>query len=524
LIYTFDTYSLDTDRRELRRGGHLVRLEPQTFDLLEYLIRNREHVVNKDDLIVAIWHGRIISESTYSSRINAVRSAIGDNGKDQRLVRTLARKGVRFVGRVTVDQGPVSDGPPTAVGLPDKPSIAILPFANFGSEVGQNDFSDGITEDIITEVSRFSDLFVIAHKSSSRYRSNSVDAVEIGRDLGVRYILEGSVRRANDRVRITCQLIDAVTATHRWGNRYDRDLRDIFAVQDEVARAIATLLAVQVRRAELERALLKPPTTWQAHDYYLQAASALSAFMSSYDAEDLYNARRLLERSLSIETNDARAHALLADTYIISFQQPLDSDYINPIALDRAYRSAYQALEADPDSPPAHATVGYVLGFKRQHDISIAEFERAEMLNPNYTDWRFAMALVMAGDATRAIQVAHAHMRADPFYPAIAALWLGAAHYMLKKYSEALPHLREVIARAPNSRGGHLWSAANYAQLGLFEDARREAAEALRIDPTFSIEGAARIQAAVCRYREDSEHYLDGLRKAGLPKNCRMES
>jgi adenylate cyclase len=224
----------------------------------------------------------------------------------------------------------------------------------------------------------------------------------------------------------------------------------------------------------------------------------------------------LLERAISIDPRYARAHALLSETYSYAWQDPLDTDYNNPAALDRASQLAAQALRFDPNSPFAHAQVGFVLGFQKQFDASIAQFDRATALNSNYTDWRFALALIIAGDSSRALLAAQAYKRTDPFYPPNAALWLGAANYLLGRYSEALPHLREVVARAPRYSIGHIWCAANYAQLDWLDEARREAAEAIRILPHLTMELATRL-AAICRYQKDSEHYLDGLRKAGLP-------
>jgi len=516
--YSFENYSLDIDRRELRRADHLISIEPQIFDLLQYLIRNRERVVSRDDLIAAVWNRRIVSESTLSSRVNAVRSAIGDNGKDQRLIRTFSKKGVRFIGAIERDEEFTCAGDETRLPpvLPDNPSIAVLPFKDLGGEVSHNYFSDGITADIITELSRFSDLFVIARNSSFQYKEKPVDARQIGRELGVRYLLEGSVQRAGDRVRITVQLVDAATCVNCWAERYDRKLDDVFAVQDEIARRIVTTLVSHVNKAEANRTLLKPASTWQAYDYYLRAAEALNAWwLSPTKAANLYETRRLLKRSLSIEPDYARAHALLADTYISAYQAPLDADYINSEALERAHRSACDALRSDSHLPLAHALMGFVLGFKRHHDASIVELERAIALNPNYTDWRFAMTFVMAGDHLRAVDAAQAHLRADPFYPPRAAFWLGVAYYMLRKYSEAIPHFREAASRAPNSGGAHRWCAANYAQLKRFDEAQTELAAALRIDPKFTLELQRRL-AAVCRYEEDSEHSVDGLRKAGL--------
>jgi adenylate cyclase len=219
--FLFEDYALDTDRRELCRRGEVVRIEPQAFDLLEYLIQNRGRLVNRDDLIASVWAGRIVSDSAMTTRINAARCAIGDSGKAQRLIKTVPRKGIRFVGTVLEGEAggtEVGSRPLTPyLALPDKPSIAVLAFTNMSGEPGQGYFSDGITEDIITELSRFSELFVIARNSSFRFKGRSPDIRQVGRELGVRYVLEGSIRRAGDRVRIGAQLIDAVTGAQRWG-------------------------------------------------------------------------------------------------------------------------------------------------------------------------------------------------------------------------------------------------------------------------------------------------------------------
>lgn len=534
LRYCFEDYELDFDRRELRRANRLVPVEPQAFDVVAYLIRKRDRVVSKDDLLAAVWHGRLVSESALTTCINAARSALGDSGRTQRLIRTSPRKGFRFIGEVWEEEigSPIinKDEESTTTGAVNgtsksefvlsrsgKPSIAVLPFANLGSPSSQDYVSNGITEDIVTQLSRFSELVVIAWNSSLQYRSKSIDVRQIGLELGVRYVLEGSVRRAGRRVRITVQLIDAVTGVHLWADSYDRDLKNIFAVQDEVARTIVAILAVQVRKAEAELTLAKPPATWKAYECYLRAAETWASFRHSFEVAEFNTTRNLLERAISIDSRYARAHALLAETYSYAWQDPQNNDYNNSVTLDRASRLAYDALRFDPNSPFAHAQVGFVLGFQKQFDASIAQFERATTLNPNYTDWRFAFTLIIAGDASRALLAAQAYKRTDPFYPPNAGLWLGAANYLLQRYWEALPHLREVVARAPRYSMGHIWCAANYAQLGLLDEARREAAEAIRIFPELTIAVATRL-AAVCRYQRDSEHYLEGLRKAGLPE------
>jgi TolB-like protein len=224
LRYLFENYALDRDRRELRCGPDLVPVEPKVFDLLAYLIKHRERVVSRDDLLASIWEGRIVSDSALASRINALRSAIGDSGEGQRLVKTLPRKGIRFVGEVREEMAEPSVAPQSrqsSFGLPDRPSIAVLPFTNMSGDPEQEYFADGMAEEIITALSRCAGLFVIARNSSFTYKGKTVDIRQVGRELGVRYVLEGSVRRAGSRLRFVGQLIDATSGAHIWADRFD---------------------------------------------------------------------------------------------------------------------------------------------------------------------------------------------------------------------------------------------------------------------------------------------------------------
>lgn len=281
--FVFECHVLDVDRRELTRGSEMVALGPQVFDLLVYLIRNRERVVSKDDLLDVVWQGRTVSESTLTSHINAARRAVGDNGHDQRLIRTIARKGFRFVGNVRQDDpaeaaappAPAPGGPGEApdpmLGIPDRPSIAVLPFANLSGDSEQDYFADGMVEDITVALSRIRWLFVIARSSSFTFRGRAVDVMHAGRELGVRYILDGSIRRAANRVRITGQLIDAGTGTHLWADRFEGTLEDLFELQDQITASVVGAIAPQLERAEIERVQRKPTGSLEAYDVYLRA-------------------------------------------------------------------------------------------------------------------------------------------------------------------------------------------------------------------------------------------------------------
>jgi adenylate cyclase len=529
-MFRFEEFTLDPVRGSLRSAQHDIELRPKSFEVLCYLVENAGRLVTKDELIRTVWPDVTVTDESLTQCVSEVRQALGDGA--QNVIRTVPRRGYRFaapVAQVAGDGAAPSmsaataertragrgEGERPAPPLPDRPSIAVLPFVNLSGDPQQEYFSDGITDDIITELSRFSDLLVIARNSTFQYKGKAIDIRQIGRDLGVRYILEGSIRRSGDRIRINAQLIDAVTGAHRWADRYDRELSDVFAVQDEVTRAIVALLAAHVNKAEAERTLLKPPATWEAYDYYLRGVALYFLGAGELTAASLQEAGRLLERSLSIDPRYARAYGMLATTYVSRYNQSWDGDYLNPAMLDRAYHLASKGVQVDGNLPEAHAHLGWVLMFKRQHDPAIAEFERALTLNSNFVDPRFAHVLANAGEPARAVEMLHAQRRFDPFR-AINLGYLGHAYYLLKRYADALPPLRECSSRQPNFQIYHLWLAATYAQLGQRAEAEVEAAEVLRMCPEFTI--AKWKPIAVCRNPADAEHTFDGLRKAGLPE------
>jgi adenylate cyclase len=525
LLYQFDGLVLDTARRELSRGAEIIPMTPQAFDLLYYLVQNRDRVVGKDELITAIWGGRIVSDAALTTRLNAARSAIGDSGEHQRLIKTLSRKGFRFVGAMREEEAPpdaatgtTAETPRPSLPLPDKASIAVLAFVNLSGDPEQEYFADGIAEDIITELSRFSELFVIARNSSFQYKGKAADVRQVGRELGVRYVLEGSVRRVGERLRISSQLVDAATGAHRWAERYDRRREDLFAVQDEVVRTIVAILAAHVRKAETQRTRGKPPTSWLAYDFYLQAADAFASFRSTYSAKDLRETQRLVQKSLAIDPTYARAYALLGSSYTSEWWfDPSGENYHNPDVLDRAHECARKAVQLDANLPEAHACLGLVLAWKREHDASVSSYERARALNPNEVDFRFGFALVLAGSSRRAIEILQAYMRLDPFHTPLATFFLGMAHFMLEEYPQALESLRYYHWRVTNPPTlMHAALAAAYAQSGLLEEAREAAAAVLRRNPNLSLVAKERTLVAFKR-PEDEKLFFDALRKAGLP-------
>jgi adenylate cyclase len=522
-MFQFEGYTLDVARHSLRTADREVAVRRKSFELLRYLVENPDRLVTKEELLKAIWPNVVVADESLARCVGEVRQAIGDT--KQTIIATVPRCGYRFTAPVLRVSTNVASGTPSRQGgggrkedstiCDDRPFVAVMPFANLSGDPQQDYFSDGITEDITTELSRFSELLVIARNSAFQYKGKAVDIRQAAQELGARYVLEGSVRRSGAHVRIGAQLIDAVTGAHRWAERYDRQLRDVFAVQDEVARAIVSILAAHVNRAETERALLKPPAAWEAYEYYLRGAEA---FWSGRTKASLYDARRLLEQSLAIDPDYARAAAALSDTHVGAYVEPYDGDYLSPAALDRALELAETAVRLDARLPQARAVLGIILNVKRRHDAAMAEFEQAFALNPNFIDHRYAYVLISAGAPARAIESLEANIRLDPFAPpTFSSGYMGLANYMLKRYPEAVRWLRECALRLPNMQLPRTWLASAYAQLGQIEEARAEAAEVLRINPGFTIESYKRL--LVYRDRKDLEHRLDGMRKAGLPES-----
>ena len=371
--YMFEDYVLDPERRELTRGSEAIAVGPQVFDLLLYLVQNREHVVSKDELLDAVWGGRIVSESTLTSHINAVRKAIGDSGEEQRLIRTVARKGFRFVGDVREAQssdGSVPRVPSAAksnepaahaLTLPDKPSIAVLPFQNLSGDPEQDYFADGVVEDIITALSRIRWLFVIARNSSFTYKGRAVDVKQVGRELGVRYVLEGSVRKAANRVRITGQLIDATTGAHLWADRFEGTLDDIFELQDQVAASVVGAIAPQLERAEIERAKRKPTESLDAYDYYLRGMANLH--QGTREAID--EALPLFHQAIELDPDFASAYGMAAWCHFWRKVNGWMTD--RPQEIAEGARLARRAVELGRDDAVALTRSGHALApFRRR--------------------------------------------------------------------------------------------------------------------------------------------------------------
>ncbi|SHM57462.1 TolB amino-terminal domain-containing protein [Bradyrhizobium lablabi] len=522
--FCFAEHVLDVDLRELTRAGEGIAVEPQVFDLLIYLVENRERVVSKDDLIERIWDGRIVSESTLTSRINAARKAVGDSGKDQAVIRTIARKGFRFVGDVQVQQGgaeasvdrlqppqQASEPPRHQVPALDRTAIAVLPFVNISGEPEQEYFSEGISEDIITALSKLRWFYVIARNSSFIYKGKSVHHRQIGEELGVGYVVEGSVRKDGDQVRITAQLVDVVTGSHLWAERYDRGLADVFAVQDEITQAVVAAIEPQLYAAEEFHARRKTPDNMDAWDLVMRA---LSHYWRVTRQDNLV-AQALLEKAITVDPGYGQALSLLASCHTFSAHMGWEE---MPNAVPVAERAALAAIRADSEDAWAHYALASVYLFTRRFDDSIAEFELALRLNPNFSPARglYGVALSYRGrweDGDRAAREALRFSPRDPF----AAIYCGVAaycQYVGRNYAEAIRLAREAMRQRSDFSGAHRVLTAAAGMAGQRDVATAALQELRRAQPNISLAWLA----SQMPFEHDAErkHYIEGFRRAGL--------
>ncbi len=525
--FGFEAYALDPDRRELTRGSERIAIGPQVFDLLLYLVQNRERVVSKDDLLHAVWHGRIVSESTLTSHINAVRRAIGDTGDQQRLIRTIARKGFRFVG--DVKPLPTSEGlgaskaapfaqretAPIALSLPDKPSIATLPFLNLSGDPEQEYFADGVVEDIISALSRIRWLFVIARNSSFTYKGRAVDVKQVGRELGVRYVLEGSVRKAANRVRITGQLIDAATGGHLWAERFENALDDIFELQDQVTESVVGAIAPQLERAEIERAKRKPTESLDAHDYYLRGMANLHRGT----AEGITTALPLFHEAIQRDPGFASAYAMAAWCYFWRKFNGLMADRAGEIA--EGTRLARRAVALGKDDAVALSRSGHALAhLVGDLDGGIALIDRAEMLNPNLASVWFlgGFLRIWQGDRENAIERLARAMRLSPLDPELYRAQAGTAlaHLFAGRLDDATSWADKAFRNLPSFVMPVATLAASHALGGRPDEAALAMRRLRELDPALRVSSIR--QWLPIRRPEDLAMLADGLRKAGLPE------
>lgn len=510
-MFVFEDQVLDVARRELSRSGAVAPVEPRVFDLLVYLIENRDRVVSKDDLIAHVWSGRIISDSALTGAMNAARQAVGDNGRDQRLIRTVPSKGFRFVG--SASNGAAAH-PAPFLALPDKPSIAILPFENMSSEPDQEYFADGAVDDIITALSRFKSLFVIARNSSFTYKGRTVDIRQVARELGVRYALEGSVRKSKGRVRVTCQLLDSQTASHLWAERYDGNLDDVFDLQDRISADVAGQLVQKIEQAEIGRVRSRPATSLGAYESHLLGMRSL--YRST--RESVEEALQYYYRAIEFDPEFADPYAWASIAYTRRRQGQWMADVRREC--DEGMRLARRSNELREDDPLTLVATGFVAYLGGEIEAGLTFFKRALVLNPNNaltwhgTGW----VRLYNGEHDLAIDSLARAARLSPLDPQTAQFHVAAAwaHCCAGRFEEAASSAERALLRHPDLGIALIAFACSGALAGRLDAAKRSMAHAMQLNP--SLRQANFGVGAVMRRPEDRAILRKGMLLAGMPE------
>jgi TolB-like protein len=521
LRYFFEDFSFDTARRELRRGTDVIAVAPKVFDLLDYLIGNRERVVSKDDLIRAIWQGRIVSDVALTTRLNAARKAIGDSGDEQRLIRTFPRKGVRFIGAVHESAAPAgattaSRSPKAGFAIPDKPSLVVLPFINLSPDPEQEYFVDGVTESLTTDLSRMVGIVVIGRNTAFTYKGKHVDSKQIGRELGVRYVLEGSVQRAGSRMRINVQLIDAESGSHLWAERFDKPLADLFDMQDEIGARLANQLGTELVTAEARRAARAPHP--DSMDLYFQGMANVH---KGSDPANLSQARRFFEQALCLDAGNLEAMVGMAFVDAMRGTSMLTGDRTARLMAAEALLA--KVLAHAPNHAMAHCLVGVVQIFTKRAAEGIVKCERALGMDQNLAS---AHAWIGLGKCYlgRAEETEACVMEAFRLSPRDnrAFSWMNTAgvaqSYLAADEAAARWFRRSIETNRNVAPFVHFYLAAALAHLERIGEARASVQAGLALDADFTLAhflASAPTDNSTCLAQR--ARIAEGMRKAGLP-------
>jgi len=510
--YFFEDCVLDTDRRELHRRSSLVAVEPQVFDLLVHLMRHRDRVVTKDDLLAAIWHRRIVSESTLANRINAARGAIGDSGHEQRLIKTLPRRGVRFVGAVREDAADAEVRPADLPGSSsEKPSIAVLPFLNLGGDADTDYLVDGIVEDVITALSRNHGFFVIARNSSFTYKGGPVDVKRVSRELGIRYVLEGSIRVSGDRMRVTGQLIEGASGRHLWADKFDYASAEPFELQDRLVERVVGAIAPQLEKAEMDRARRDLTSNPAAYDLYLRGLAS----WNRWSRDDNAKALTFFYAAIEKDPEFATPYGLAASCYQFDKANGWQSNFDEP----EISRLTERAVDLGSDDAVALCWAGHVRAFFfKEVERALVLINRALELDVNLAAaWqRSGWVRGYAGDPDGAIRSLERAMRLNPLDPRVFLTQsaMAFAHFIAGRDQEASDWAARAARMKPNWMPALRVSIAANAMLGRAGEARDGLQAYRRVDPDVNIR-------KICQHypfqrKQDKQRLVEALRRAGI--------
>lgn len=516
MIYQFNKITLDTAQYRLCLADKPISVEPQVFDLLAYLIAHRDRVVTRDELLENLWKGKVVTDSALGARLKAARKAVGDSGNKQEIIKTIHGRGYQFVSQVTEKDAEAKKTEQTNLDInktnqprTNTPSIAVLPFQNMSAEPEQEYFADGMSEEIITALSRIPGLVVISRNSTFVYKGRKVDVRQVGRELDVGYVLEGSVRKMDDRLRITAQLVSTQSGNHVWADRYDRKLDDIFAVQDEITHNIVVELQIKLVTGELSRLLAKGTKNIEAWELTIRSSS----LAESHVQDDAMVAKKLLNRALELDSNYAAAWALLGWVY---WEESVWEWSAEPeIAMQMAFEAAQKSVTVDPHFPNGYSLLGHIYLSRGDSKKAIVMNEKAVELAPSDSDAMALLAnvLIDLGRIKEGIQKIQRAIRLCPFPPSWYLTVLGVGFHLDGDNESAVSILEQAVEREPNSHFPRVWLACTLVEMGRLDDARETCKAALTIEPNFSTTGWAE------SYMSDSHAGVkDNLLAAGFPE------
>jgi TolB-like protein/DNA-binding winged helix-turn-helix (wHTH) protein len=563
--YRFGEFILNLDRGCLQKGGADLALRPKAFEVLRYLVEHAGRLATKDELVQAVWPNVFVSDDALAHCVRDVRKVLNDDR--ERFIKTVPRRGYMFVADtapVVAGEGPSLAGataaPPAGRNLAEtswlgrsrfgglplaiaaaaafivlvavaavstrgwfggpppatdaRLTIAVLAFTTLAEKPGEDWLGDGIAEDIMTAVSRFRDLTVIGRSSSFRYRGDAIDVRRAAKELGAHYLLQGSVRRSGNRLRITVELVDPRTGASRWSERYDRPFADVFAIQDDIADKVAVQLVARAQEATIARVRTRAPADLEVYELVLRARKA----HQSFKREGMLESRSLSERAIAIDPSYASAWAALSRALQQLYIQPYSEHHGTLAIRQQARTAAEKAASLDVDSATAQAVLGFSLVWGREHEAGLDAFRRAIVLNPNdSTAWvGYAQALSYAGLNREALDVWERSQHLNPFFPGPSFGIRAKPHIMLREFEPAYRLARSCAERTPTHYHCFVFLAIAAKESGREEEARGAARRILELYPKFTIK--RHMDVAPFRKETDAAQFTGYLRGIGLPE------
>jgi TolB-like protein/DNA-binding winged helix-turn-helix (wHTH) protein len=559
--FSVGDWQVDVAANRLRRGKKEVKVESRVMEVLVYLANRPGQIVTRQELERDVWAGRVVSYESLTSTINKLRKALGDSARNPRVIETVSKKGYRFIGEigaqkalqqpgnssteitgssiksksfksspiywvpvfivialtislfVVLNDTDVGDNKENIITVrPDHEtqSLTVLPFVDISSDTSKRYLGDGITEDLTTALSRISGFFVISRSSAMIYKDQAIDVKQVAEQLGVSYVVEGSVQREGDNIRINAYLIDGKTGFQLWAQQYDRQVTDIFKVQDSITRKIVEALSVKLTEEETKRTAQRYTVSFDAYDTFLQG----QVYYVRHTNEDNHKARDLFQHAIELDPQFARAYSATALTYSAEYRYGWASD--RQVALNEAQLLAEKAVGIDNQLPQSYWVLGYIYLQQRKYDKAITAAKQAIKLNPNFADGfaTLGVSYIYAGDPHNGMQMMQQAVRLSPQYPAPYASALGQAYYFLERYDDAISMLKQAIDRNVNLLTSHVFYIASLSRLGKLDEANWAAVQFKSLAPDFKLDDVG--EMFPINNQQHLENIKADLRRAGI--------